>query len=216
MQRDAMVHIVDDDPGMRKSLTMLVESASLAATAYESAEAFLAESDADHPACVVLDLRMPGMSGLEMLQNLRANMNDVPVIIISAHADVPATVRGMKLGAVDVLQKPVEPAILLDTIRQTLSLSQSLFQQREEARSVSQRFENLTNREMELLALIVDGQSNKQIARTLGISIKTVANHRASLMAKTGAANAADLARLFTTYTSLARPSAKVSASSQG
>jgi FixJ family two-component response regulator len=185
---------------MRKSLTMLVESASLVASAYESAENFLADSAADHPGCVVLDLRMPGMSGIDMLQTLRGNMNDIPVIIISAHADVPATVRGMKLGAVDVLQKPVEPTALLDAIRQSLTLSQSLYQQREEALSVRQRFANLTAREMELLALIVDGQPNKQIARTLGISIKTVANHRASLMAKTGAANAADLARLFTTH----------------
>jgi len=203
MHRDAVVYIVDDDPGMRKSLTMLVESVSLHASAYESAEAFLAETNADHPGCVVLDLRMPGMSGIEMLQNLRANMNDIPVIIISAHADVPATVQGMKLGAVDLLQKPVEPSVLLEAIRHSLALSQSLYQQREEARSVGQRFEHLTAREMELLGLIVDGQSNKQIARTLGISIKTVANHRASLMAKTGAANAADLARLYTIHHSL-------------
>jgi two-component system response regulator FixJ len=207
MQRDRQptVHIVDDDPGMRKSLKMLVESASLIAQAYESAEAFLAEPAADHPGCVVLDLRMPGMSGIDLLQHLRANMNDIPVIIISAHADVPVTVRGMKLGAVDVLQKPAEPSVLLSSIKQSLALSQALYQQRQEAQAVRQRFENLTAREMELLALIVDGQANKQIAKTLGISIKTVANHRASLMTKTAAANAADLARLFTVHNAMSR-----------
>jgi FixJ family two-component response regulator len=143
--------------------------------------------------------------GAGSAQNLRANLNDIPVIIISAHADVPVTVRGMKLGAVDVLQKPVEPSALREAIRHSLALSKALYQQRQDAQAVRQRFEHLTTREMELLGYIVDGQSNKQIARLLGISIKTVANHRASLMTKSGAANAADLARLFTMHLALSR-----------
>jgi FixJ family two-component response regulator len=199
-----MVHIVDDDPGIRNSLLMLADSASLPARAYASAEEFLAEmtSRLEEPGCIVLDLRMPGMSGIEMLARLRTHMNDIPVILISGHADVPDTVRGMKLGAVDLLQKPVEPSVLIETIRRSLALSEHLCRQRAEAKSVNQRFEHLTDRELELLNLIVEGHSNKQIAGERHISIKTVANHRASLMTKTGAANGADLGRLFTLYKS--------------
>jgi two-component system, LuxR family, response regulator FixJ len=208
MQHDSapLVHLVDDDAGMRNSLLMLTESASLVASAYASAEEFLAAFNPDQPGCVVLDLRMPGMSGIELLQNLRANMHDIPVILISAHADVPVAVRGMKLGAVDLLQKPVEPTVLIETIQRCLKQSHSLHRERHEADSIRQRFVRLTARELELLRYIVDGQLNKQIAATLGISVKTVANHRASLMAKTGASNAADLARLFTINDANARP----------
>jgi len=203
-QTPGLVHIVDDDAGMRNSLMMLVESASLTARTYESAEKFLAEmtDEPEHPGCIVLDLRMPGMSGIDLLQKLRTSMSDMPVVLISAHADVPDAVRGMKLGAVDLLQKPVEPAMLLETIQRSLKLSEHLHRQRAEADSVNRRFAHLTAREMELLQLIVDGHSNKQIAAQMHISIKTVANHRASLMTKSAAANAADLARLFTLYKS--------------
>jgi two-component system, LuxR family, response regulator FixJ len=202
MQSDTsgVVHIVDDDAGMRKSLLMLAESASLVARGYESAEDFLAKGEPDHPGCIVLDLRMPGMSGIELLQRLRTDMNDIPVILISGHADVGSTVRGMKLGAVDLLQKPIEPVVLIEAIRRSLKLSQTLHHDRKESSSVRQRFECLTPREMELLTLLADGHSNKQIAVEMGISIKTVANHRANVMAKTAALNAADLARLFTIH----------------
>jgi two-component system, LuxR family, response regulator FixJ len=201
-QTPAMVHFVDDDPGMRNSLLMLAQSASLPARAYASAEEFLAgmPSAAECPGCLVLDLRMPGIGGIELLQRLRTALNDIPVILISAHADVPDAIRGMKLGAVDLLQKPMEPTALLEAVQRSLELSQHLHRQRAEAESVTRRFANLTARELQLLQLIVDGHSNKQIASQMGISIKTVANHRASLMAKTEAINAADLARLFTLY----------------
>ncbi len=191
-----VVHIIDDDPGMRKSLTMLAQSASLPMRGYQSAEEFLAEANVARPGCIVLDLRMPGMSGIELLQQLRAEMVDIPVILISGHADVPTAVRGMKLGAVDLLQKPVEPEVLIEAIRRSLDLSASMHHRRCDQESVRQRFESLTPRELELLTWIVQGHSNKRIAFDMGISIKTVANHRASLMTKTGASNAADLARL--------------------
>jgi two-component system, LuxR family, response regulator FixJ len=193
-----MVHIIDDDAGMRKSLLMLIESASLQARAYELAEEFLGEVDHDQPGCVIADLRMPGMGGLELLQRLRAEMFDIPVILISGHADVATTVRGMKLGAVDMLQKPLEPSVLIEAVRHGIEASRAMHQRRSSDQSIRQRFQGLTPREMELVKLIVSGQSNKQIAIEMGISIKTVANHRASLMTKTGASNAADLARLYT------------------
>jgi len=148
---------------------------------------------------------MPGMSGLELLQQLRTSMNDIPVILISAHAHVPDAVRGMKLGAVDLLQKPFEPAVLIDAIQRSLALSESLHRDRAEANAIYHRFERLTAREHQLLSYIVEGLVNKQIAIEMGISIKTVANHRASLMGKSGASNAAELARLYTTYNTLAR-----------
>jgi FixJ family two-component response regulator len=208
MQKEptSIVHIIDDDAGMRKSLVMLAGSAVLHARGYESAEAFLRESVVHQPGCVVLDLRMSGMSGLDLLQRLRADKNDIPVILISGHADVPAAIRGMKLGAVDLLEKPFEPAVLLEAIQRCVAISQKLHQQRREAALVRRRFEDLTARELELLGFIVDGRSNKQIAGDMGISVKTVANHRANLMAKSGASNAADLARLFTLHKSLSPP----------
>jgi two-component system response regulator FixJ len=194
------IYIVDDDPGLRSSILKYAESASLAARAYESAEDFLAKNTAapKHPGCLVLDIRMPGMGGIELLRRLRTNLSDLPVILVSGHADVPATIRGMKLGAVDLLIKPVDLPVLFEAIKRSLKISEDLHRQRAEAISVSRRFEHLSARELELLTFVVDGHANKQIAVDMHISIKTVANHRASLMTKTGAANAADLARLFT------------------
>jgi len=203
-ESNAIVHIVDDDAGMRNSLGMLVQSVSLPSRSYASAEEFLSEADLTQAGCVLLDLRMPGMGGIELLQRLRAASVGIPVILISGHADVPTTVRGMKLGAVDLLQKPIEPSVLIDAVRRNLDVSRAMNQQRNGSQSIRDRFAALTRRETELLKLIVNGHSNKQIATGIGISIKTVANHRASLMAKTGAVNAADLVRLFT----IADPSA--------
>jgi FixJ family two-component response regulator len=197
-QPSGIVRIIDDDAGMRNSLLMLITSASLTAQAFASAEEFLEYAGDSETACILLDLRMPGMSGIELLQRLRSGGDPTPVVLISGHADVPTTVRGMKLGAVDVLQKPVEPSSLLQAIRGALRQSEQMREQWQMTRSIRQRFEDLTARELELLRLVVDGQANKQIAADLGISIKTVANHRANLMAKTGALNAADLARLST------------------
>jgi FixJ family two-component response regulator len=196
MSDRSIVHIIDDDPGMRKSLDMLMESASLPARFYESAEAFLEEFDAESCGCLVLDLRMPGMGGLELLQRLRAERNEIPVIVISGHADVSAAVRSMKLGAVDLLQKPFEPKTLIAAVRGALEKHADLLQRHSEQTAVRDRFAGLTPRELDLLKLVVAGRSSKQIAADLQISVKTVANHRASLLAKTGAANGPDLARL--------------------
>jgi FixJ family two-component response regulator len=199
-QARAVIHIVDDDAAMRNTLLTLVKAASLEAREYECAKDFLAANTAEseHPECIVLDIRMPGMSGIDLLHSLRSNLSNIPVLLVSAHADVPATIRGMKLGAVDLLQKPVEPSIFIEAIQRSLKISEGLKLAQAEAASVSRRFERLTARELELLGLLADGHSSKQIALNLKISIRTVGNHRTSLMAKTGAANAADLARLFT------------------
>jgi two-component system response regulator FixJ len=199
MNSPPTVHVVDDDPGMRNSLQQLLDSASLPARTYPSAREFLDEADMRSSGCLVLDLRMPGMGGMELLQRMESDGNDMPVIIISGHVDVKTTVRSMKLGAVDVLQKPVEPDVLVIAIRRAIQQSADMQHRRAQTDVIRRRLQSLTQRELDLLKLMVAGKSNKQMAADLGISIKTVANHRASLMAKTQALNAADLARMSTT-----------------
>lgn len=196
MNQPSVVHVIDDDAGVRRSLQMLLESASLPVRVYESAEEFLDEVGLEQPGCIVLDLRMRGMGGLDLLQRLQSSRNDMPVIIISGHADVSAAVQGMKLGAIDLLQKPFEPSTLLETVKRAIGNSLELHIRRATEESVRRRLSELTPREVDLLRLVVAGRSNKQIAHDLKISIKTVANHRANLMAKTGAINAADLTRM--------------------
>jgi two-component system, LuxR family, response regulator FixJ len=198
MKTSAMVHIIDDDAGIRKSLQMLMESASLAVRVYESGQDFLDAVDPEQPGCIVLDLRMPGMGGIEVLQRLRAAHNEVPAIIISGHADVPTAIHSMKLAATDLLQKPFEPQTLLKAVHSAIEKSIEMLQRSDEQGLARQRLENLTPREHDLLKRVVAGMPNKRIAADLNISIKTVANHRANLMAKTQALNAADLAHMST------------------
>jgi two-component system response regulator FixJ len=198
MSDATMVHIVDDDAGMRKSLQMVMDSNKLPARAYESARQFLEEADLHTPACIILDLRMPGMGGLDLLRELKSRGLDLPVIIISGHVDVKAAIGSMKLGAIDVLSKPFEPKELVAAARKAIQKSVEFHQRQAETEAIRERIKTLTQRELDLLKLVVAGNSNKQIAADLDISIKTVANHRANLMAKTQALNAADLARMST------------------
>jgi two-component system response regulator FixJ len=190
------VHVIDDDPAVRQMLGTAMESASLPARLYESAGEFLAEFDAQMAGCIVLDLRMPGMDGLELLRRLREMRVGLPIIVISGHADVPDAVQCMKLGAVDVLQKPFKIAKLIELVRSALQVSAESCQRVAEQEEIRRRFSTLTPREEELLKHVVSGSSSKQIARSLHISVMTVANHRAHLLAKTQASNSADLVRL--------------------
>lgn len=192
------VHLVDDDIGVRRSLQYLLESASLQVQVYESGEKFLEVIDPLEPGCMVLDLRMPTMSGMTVLQKLRESKNDIPVIVISGHADVSSAINVMKLGAVDLLQKPFDPLTLLDTVRRALENSLEMHRRRLEHEALEHRLADLTPRETQLLKLVVGGRSNKQIALDMNIAFKTVVKHRANLMAKTQATNAADLARITT------------------
>jgi two-component system response regulator FixJ len=190
------VHVIDDDAGMRKSLHMLLKMANISTEVYESGDAFFEEVDGSQPGCIVLDLRMPGMSGIEVLQKLGDRHIEMPAIVISGHADVPTAVRSMKLGAVELLEKPFEPRVLLAAVERSLHQALALYERRREQLATRDRLSSLTRRELDLLKLVVGGSSNKQIAIEMGISVKTVANHRANLMAKTKAINAADLARV--------------------
>lgn len=193
-----VVHVIDDDSSMRKSLRALLESIALEVLLYESAEEFLQQLGPPHHGCVVIDLRMPGMNGLELLRKLREIKNDIPAIIISSNADVPIAIQIMKLGAIDVLEKPFETKAILDVVTAALNKSAAQLQHGIEHEKAKAVFAELTPREAELLQLIVQGRSNKQLALDLNIAVKTVINHRAHLMAKTHALNAADLARMAT------------------
>lgn len=196
MSGGPVVHVIDDDSGVRRSLHMLLDSAALPVHSYESAEQFLETADLASPACVVLDLRMPGMGGLKLLEQLK-DLNCIwPVIVISGHADVDKAVRCIKLGAIDLLQKPFEPQALVEAVRRASENLYDAHHRRLERDLLRQKIDTLTPREHDLLERIVAGKSNKQIAIELGISIKTVANHRASVMIKIGAVNAPDLVRI--------------------
>lgn len=193
---DATVFIVDDDPGVRRLLSFVTESASLRVRAYASAEEFLDDFVVEVAGCLVVDICMPGMSGIELLETLRSRGADLPAIVLSGHGDVPAVVRSMKLGVLDFLEKPVDNHILLAKVYQALREDTARWRKRGETEVIRRRIATLSSRERELLKLVIGGNANKQIAYALNISIKTVANHRANVMAKTQAINAADLVRM--------------------
>lgn len=198
MTKIPTVHVVDNDIGVRNSLRFLLGSASLQVQTYESGEEFLQNVNPLEPGCIVLDLRMPNLSGIGVLQKLQENRNNIPVIVISGHADVSSAIDIMKLGAIDLLQKPFDPRSLLEAVRRAVNDSLEMHRRRIEHERLNQRLAQLTPRESELLKLVVRGRSNKQIAHDMNIAFKTVVNHRANLMSKTQATNAADLARIST------------------
>jgi FixJ family two-component response regulator len=193
---DATVFIVDDDPAVRRLLSFVMESASLRVKAYASAEEFLDDFVVDVAGCLVVDVRMPGMSGIELLETLRSRGAELPAIVLSGHGDVPVVVRSMKLQVLDFLEKPVDNHILLAKVYQALREDTARWRTRRETAVIRRRIATLSSREGELLKLVIGGNANKQIAYALNISIKTVANHRANVMAKTQAINAADLVRM--------------------
>jgi two-component system response regulator FixJ len=197
MRYAPQVHVVDDDFAMRKSTCMLLQAAGLTAIPYESAEAFLKGYQRGSPGCLILDLNMGGMSGMELLQNLRAGMFDLPVIILTGTGTVRQAVEGMKLAAHDFLEKPLDPGILVAKVKTALNANASRGAEVAEIEQLQQRFATLTARERLLLKHIVDGLPNKLIAVELDIAIKTVEHHRSKLMEKAGASNAADLVRMY-------------------
>ncbi|MDQ8023096.1 MAG: response regulator transcription factor [Moraxellaceae bacterium] len=188
-----LVHIVDDDEALRDSLVWLLESTGLAVSAYASAEEFLAAWRPDITGCLVLDVRMPGMSGLELYEKLNTMHSTLPVIFITGHGDVPMAVSALKKGAVDFIEKPFNDRDMLKLIEQCLAQERSQREARRQGAEAQRRIEQLTPREREVLDLIVAGRLNKQIADDLGISIKTVEVHRARVMEKMGANSLAEL-----------------------
>ena len=187
------VHIVDDDEALRDSLIWLLESEGYTVATYASAEDFLANATPTIRGCLLLDVRMPGMSGLELHEKLTREHSTLPVIFITGHGDVPMAVSALKKGAVDFIEKPFNNREMVKLIEQCLALEREQGSQRRQDAEIARRLEQLTSREHEVMDLIVSGRINKQIADALGISIKTVEVHRARVMEKMGVASLAEL-----------------------
>ena len=193
---DDFVYLVDDDNGVRDSLSLLLRSVGLANEAYESAADFLAAYDSDRVSCLVTDIRMPGMSGLDLQRELNARHIDIPIIFITGHGDVPMAVNAMKSGAMDFLQKPFRDQDLLDRINKALLLAKENYQTQMEEGEIRVRLDSLTPRESEVMEMVVKGCANKVIAMDLGVSQRTVELHRARVMHKMGVRSLAELVKL--------------------
>jgi two-component system, LuxR family, response regulator FixJ len=192
----ATIFVVDDDEGVRNSLKFLLKSVGLATRAFASADEFLRAYRPDQPGCLVLDVRMPGMSGLELQQQLNVRGAIVPVIFITGHGDVPMAVEAMQQGAFDFLQKPFRDQELIDRIQRALETDASNRTALAEHDKIRARLDSLTEREREVLGLLTSGKQNKTMAAELGVSQRTVEIHRARIMEKTGAGWVAQLVRM--------------------
>jgi len=195
-EADAVVFVVDDDAAMRRSLDNLVRSVGLRVEAFASAQEFLRRKLPEAPSCLVLDVRLPGPSGLELQRRMAETGLPIPIIFITGHGDVPMSVRAMKAGAVEFLTKPFRDQDLLDAIQQALERDRGARRQRAELDELRRRFESLTRREREVMGLVVAGRLNKQIAVEVGSSETTVKIHRHQVMEKMAAASLADLVRM--------------------
>jgi FixJ family two-component response regulator len=193
---ESCVFVVEDDPSMRNALKNLLRSVGLEAQLFASAQEFLDADRPDLPSCLILDVRLPGLSGLDLQRELSATNIHIPIIFITAHGDIPMSVRAMKAGAVEFLTKPFRDQDLLDAIHQSLVQDRVRLQKQGELRELQKRFDSLTSRERELLPLVVSGRSNKEIAAEIGTSEITVKVHRGHLMRKMRASSFAELLRM--------------------
>jgi FixJ family two-component response regulator len=190
------VFVIDDDAAVREALQSLLRSVGLKVATFASARDFLTSQRPDAPACLVLDVRLPGLSGLDLQRELAAAQLDIPIIFITGHGDIPMTVRAMKAGAVEFLTKPFRDQDLLDAIAQALERDRAARAQRAGLAELHERYAELTAREREVMGLVVSGLLNKQIAAELGISEITIKVHRGQVMQKMGAESVADLVRM--------------------
>jgi FixJ family two-component response regulator len=195
-ERAPIVFVVDDDPSVRRAIKVLLESVGLAVELFGSAKEFLLGRPADSPRCLVLDIRLPGVSGLDFQRQLAEAKINIPIIFISAHGDVPMTVRAMKAGAIEFLTKPFRDQDLLDAVQVALEGDRARRQREADIATLRERFESLTPREREVLPWVVSGLLSKQIADAIGTSEASVKVHRSQLMRKMAADSLADLVRM--------------------
>jgi len=192
----ATVFVVDDDQAIRSSLQWLIESVGLQVETYPTADDFMRSYYPGRSGCLLLDVRMPGMSGLELQEHLAQKQIRIPVIIITGHGDVPMAVRAMKSGAVDFIEKPFNDELLLESIRKALAVDEKQRESQSQRARVAARLAHLTPREHEVMVMVTEGRSNKEIANTLGVSAKTIEAHRARVMEKMQAGSLAELVRM--------------------
>lgn len=195
-ERGGLILIVDDDAAVRRSLEDLIGSVGLEVEGFASAQEFLRRKRSDVPSCLILDVRLPGLSGLDLQKGMMEAAMEIPIIFITGHGDIPMTVRAMKAGAVEFLTKPFRDQDLLDAIQQALERDRKAREKRVAIEALRRRVDSLTPRERDVLDLVVTGLLNKQIARELGTSEATVKIHRHRLMEKMGANSLAELVRM--------------------
>ena len=193
---EPIVFVVDDDRAMRESLCWLLDSVGLRVRSFANAADFLAEHDPAQPGCLVLDVRMPGMSGLDLQAELARRGVELPTIVITGHAEVSMAVRAVKAGAIDFIEKPFSDQLLLDRVRQALEIDLEAREVRRRREDARRRLATLTAREREVLDLVAAGKANKEIASALGVSPKTVEVHRAHVMSKMCVDSLAELIRI--------------------
>ena len=196
MSTAPLIHVIDDDESLRPALLRLLAAAGFEARGYGSAGDFLLHPPSDRPGCVLLDVRMPGPSGLELQEAMHDHGIDLPIVFLTGHADVPSSVRAMKAGAVDFLEKPVDRDALMGALARAMTRDLHARTQRGHSNELRRRFGLLTSRERDVFDRVVAGTANKVIADELGISERTVKVHRAQLMAKLGVGSTAELGGL--------------------
>jgi FixJ family two-component response regulator len=191
-----IVYVVDDDPSVRRSLVRLIRSAGFRVETFAQAQDFLNQKECLDVNCLVLDVNLPGLSGLDLQKELSSKGYSMPIVFITGYGTIPMTVQAMKEGAVEFLEKPVDHQVLLNAIHQAIEKDRQMKRQTNELREIRQRLASLTPREKEVLPLVVSGMLNKQVAFKLGTTEKTIKVHRARIMEKMGADSLADLVRL--------------------
>jgi RNA polymerase sigma factor (sigma-70 family) len=196
MTRAPVVLVVDDDPSVRSSLKFLLGSVGLQVESFDSAETFLQRTPPDAPSCLVLDVRLRGLSGLDFQRELAARNIRIPIVFVTGHGDIPMSVRAMKAGAIEFLTKPYRDQDLLDAVRIALERDRARREQEKDLTDLQQRFDSLTPREQEVISKAVSGMLNKQIAGELGTAENTVKVHRSRAMEKMNAQSFADLVRM--------------------
>jgi len=190
------IFIVDDDRDVRESLQELLESVGLRSKSFETAQEFLSSQHSDSPSCLILDVRLPGISGLDLQHELKRGKVSIPIIFLTAHADVPMSVKAMKSGAVEFLTKPFRQQDLLDAVQRSLTRDRIVREKQRDTAELRQRYNTLSVREREVMSLVVSGMLNKQIAAELGASEATVKMHRSQVMKKMQAQSLPELVRM--------------------